>query len=176
MADNYIERYARRKTTSSAPIMIEVQINGARTRAANPHIPVTHREIADEVLAVSAAGASIIHAHNTDFMLHGEDAYDDYMKSWDVILAVRPDLLWYCTTTIDEDRTRMGLEHAQLLIQRAGMRMGCVDPGAANVAHGQDENGNLRGRTYMWTLDQISRQIAMYRRHDAGIVLGIYEP
>lgn len=176
MLVNYLERYSKLILEPRTPIMIEVQINGARKRAANPHLPITHEEIADEVLRVAAAGASIIHAHNTNFMLHGEAAYDDYMKSWQPILEARPDILWYCTTTIDEDRSHMGLEHAELLIERAGMRLGCVDPGAANVAHAQDEQGQLSGRTYMWTLDQINRQVAMFNRHQVGIVFGIYEP
>lgn len=176
MLDNYIERYARRTVPPGAPMMIEVQINGARTRAANANVPITHREITDEVLQVHAAGASIIHAHNTNFMLHGEAAYDDYMASWAPVLQQHPAILWYCTTTIDEDRSRMGLEHAEMLAARAGMRLGCVDPGAVNVAHSQDAHGSLGGRTYLWTLDQIARQIDMYRQRQVGIVLGIYEP
>lgn len=176
MVDNYIERYAGLTLEPRTPIMIEVQVNGARKRTANPHLPLTHDEIAAEVLAVTQAGASIVHAHNTNFMLHGEQAYADYMQSWTPILQARPDILWYCTTTIDEDRSHMGLEHAELLIERAGMRIGCVDPGAVNVAHAENETGQLSGRTYMWTLDQINRQIAMFSQHRVGIVLGIYEP
>ena len=173
---NYMDRFSKMQGDKTRPVILEVQVNGIRTREMNPNVPITHDEITQEVIACLEAGAAVIHAHNTDIFLTGEAAYEDYMKSWEPIIRKYPDVLWYSTIAACPDPSLMGSEHMELLIQRAGMRIGCIDPGFANLAQGRSGEGGLFGVVYGWTLDQISRQVKMFRDNGCGIIFGIYEP
>jgi len=176
MDENDIERLSAFKTDTTNPVILEVQVNGARTRDMNPNVPVTHQEITEELMKCLDAGASMIHAHNTDFFLQGEEAYEDYMKSWAPVIAGYPDVLWYPTTTMSPDTSKMALEHCELLCQKAGLRIGCLDPGFSNLHISEDEDGGLTGGTYGYTPEQIGKQVKMYRENECGIIFGIYEP
>jgi uncharacterized protein (DUF849 family) len=45
-------------------VIVEVAVNGATPRSVNPHVPLTPSEVADEMLACIARGASIVHDHH----------------------------------------------------------------------------------------------------------------
>jgi len=45
------------------PVIIECAINGATSKATNPHVPSEPSEIAADALACMEAGAAIIHNH-----------------------------------------------------------------------------------------------------------------
>jgi len=176
MDNNYIERLSALTTDPTSPVILEVQVNGARTREMTPHVPITHQEITEEIMKCFDAGASIVHAHNTDFFLGGEAAYEDYMKSWAPVIAEYPDALWYPTTTMNPDPSEMALEHCDLLCRRAGLRIGYLDPGFSNLNILKDEDGGLTGGTYGYTTDQIAKQVKMYRKNNCAIIFGVYEP
>ena len=53
---------------SSDTTLIEVALNGATTKAANPHVPRTPAEITADALACIEAGAAIVHNHNDEPM------------------------------------------------------------------------------------------------------------
>lgn len=48
------------------PAIIEVALNGGRSRAEHPAVPVTPEEIADEARRCAGAGASVVHIHAQD--------------------------------------------------------------------------------------------------------------
>jgi uncharacterized protein (DUF849 family) len=56
----------------------------------NPNTPITYDEIAEDAIRCWEAGAGAIHAHNTSFDLLGENAYKDYMRTWEKVLAKHP--------------------------------------------------------------------------------------
>jgi len=80
-----------------APVIIEAAINGATTKERNPNVPRTPDEIAADALACFDAGASVIHNHIDLPGLSVEEAADRYLQAWRVVLAERPDALWYPT-------------------------------------------------------------------------------
>ena len=47
----------------SDPVIIEVAINGATTKAQNPHVPISEDELVADALACFDAGAAIVHHH-----------------------------------------------------------------------------------------------------------------
>ena len=55
-----------------------------------PNVPRKPTEIIDDTFRALDAGASLIHAHNSDFALRGEEAARDYLAAWRPILARRP--------------------------------------------------------------------------------------
>ena len=67
-------------THDESPVIIEAAINGMTTPAKNPRVPQGPEAIAAEALLALELGASIIHAHNRDIYLTGQEAADDYPR------------------------------------------------------------------------------------------------
>jgi len=157
--------------------MIEAHINGVRSKMYSPLIPTEHGEIAEEALRCWEAGATAIHAHNTDITLHGRAAADDYLRSWRSVLEKYPEIFWYCTgSALDpSDQTACGLEHAEILAREAGMQVCVVDPGSVNLPLAADADGNLIGIPYNNDNAVINRQVALCERNGLGCVWGVYE-
>ena len=166
-----------RKPCWDAPVMVEAHINGVRSKMYNPRIPTTHEEIAEEAVRCWEAGATAIHAHNTNIALHGREAADDYLKSWKRVLETHPEVFWYSTgSALDPfDQAACGLEHAEFLAREANMQVCVVDPGSANLVLAADEKGNLTGIPYNNDNAVINRQVALCERNGLGIVWGVYE-
>ncbi len=143
--DKYADMKPSRGTTRS---IIESHINGVRTKEMNPNTPIAYEEIAEDAMRCWEAGAGAIHAHNTSFDLLGENAYKDYMRTWDQVLAKSiPDITWYPTTCnnlrlLPEEN---GLEHVPFLYDGANVRIGCVDTGLTLFATEVDDEGYLSG-------------------------------
>lgn len=178
MLNNYLEKYNSLQPYWDSPVIIECHINGAATKNRHPHLPVTHQEIADEAITCFNAGACLVHFHNTNFALRGEDAYDDYMKIWSIVEKAHPDGLWYptlCRTTQIADE-ECGNEHIDLLVRKAGVKVSCMDPGASNLAIREDENGYLIGAPYMFNNQLIAGQVNLMRKTKTPITFGVYEP
>ncbi len=157
--------------------MVEAHINGVRSKMYNPRIPTDHEEIAEEAIRCWEAGATAIHAHNTNIALHGREAADDYLRSWKSVLEKYPEVFWYSTgSALDPfDQAACGLEHAELLAREANMAVCVVDPGSANLVLAADEKGNLTGIPYNNDNAVINRQVALCERNGLGIVWGVYE-
>ncbi len=58
-------------------VIIECAINGVTSPEKNPNVPRKPDQIAAETFQVLDAGASLIHAHNSDIKLSGEEAARD---------------------------------------------------------------------------------------------------
>ncbi len=166
-----------RKPCWDTPVMVEAHINGVRSKMYNPRIPTDHEEIAEEAIRCWEAGATAIHAHNTNIALHGREAADDYLRSWKSVLEKYPEVFWYSTgSALDPfDQAACGLEHAELLAREANMAVCVVDPGSANLVLAADEKGNLTGIPYNNDNAVINRQVALCERNGLGIVWGVYE-
>ena len=174
---NY-EKLEKSEPCWKTPLIIESHINGLRSKEYNPNIPIGHEEITAEAIKCWEAGSCAIHLHNTNMWMFGKEAADDYMKIVTPAIKAHPDFFWYSTLTGDNenDKDASGLEHAEFLAQDGNMKIVCLDPGAANLPLGTDEEGYIQGVGYYVPLDKIKKQVDVCNRNKLGIVWGVYEP
>jgi uncharacterized protein (DUF849 family) len=160
--------------TSNAPVIIEVAINGVTPPEKNPNVPRKPDAIVADVFRCLDAGASIIHAHNFDIALRGQEAADDYLAAWRPIMEARPDTLWYPTLCTGDGAAEM-LSHMEPIMAEVPMRFGVVDPGSTNLGV-PDADGLPVGGVYANPYDQIRYSFEFSERHGLGPSLAIYEP
>jgi len=158
----------------SEPVVIEAAINGGTTKARNPQVPITPDEIGADARRCFDAGATIVHAHNHDIRLSGEEAAAAYLEAWVPLLAERPDVLWYPTLCVAAG-ARAKLEHVRLIAEQVPVRMAAVDPGSTNLGSPGDD-GLPDGGVYANSYADIRDAFAMCEEHGWGPQLAIYEP
>ena len=85
--------------STSRPVIIEAAINGARSKAFNPHVPLSSDEIVDCISACVEAGASIIHVHAGQPIVGAGGHHDSavYKDAFARALDRHPGLLLYPT-------------------------------------------------------------------------------
>jgi uncharacterized protein (DUF849 family) len=156
--------------------MIECAINGATSPEKNPNVPRKPSEIIDDTFRALDAGASLIHAHNSDFSLSGEEAARDYLAAWKPILARRPDTLWYPTLCGGLGQGMAGmLSHIEPIAREVSLRFSVLDPGSTNLGVPDDE-GLPQGMVYANSYDDIRYGFALCERLRLAPSLAIYEP
>lgn len=160
--------------STEIPVIIEAAINGGSSKRRNPNVPRKPSEIIEDTYRCLDAGASIIHAHNSDYMLTGKAASDDYLEAWSVILEQRPDTLWYPTLCGGRDVHEV-LEHVALIADEVPLRIGVVDPGSTNLGR-PDQDGLPIGVVYRNSYDDIRTSFAFCEQRKLGPSLAIYEP
>jgi 3-keto-5-aminohexanoate cleavage enzyme len=154
------------------PVIIECAINGAKTKAFNPNVPMSPDEIAADALACYEAGASIIHNH---IDLHGvsqEEAVARYLEGWGPVLEARPDALIYPTVHFGD---RISCEHL-VPLAAAGLRVGLCDPGSVNLGGSDADGVPSGGLVYTNTFEAIARVFEICEQEQLGPSLAIYEP
>ena len=62
------------------PAIIEVALNGALPKRANPRVPRSPTEVAEDAVTCIAAGASILHNHTDDGYYHGH-YHSDFLEA-----------------------------------------------------------------------------------------------
>lgn len=154
------------------PVIIEAAINGGRTKAFNPHVPVTAEEITDDALACFAAGASIVHNH-ADPVGEPEAIAEAYLASWRPVLDARPDALWYPTVAFRDGR--IDYAHVEVLAAGGWLRVGLSDPGSVNLGALVD-GVPVGGFVYANSFDDVEAQLELNRRHRLGPSLALFEP
>jgi uncharacterized protein (DUF849 family) len=160
---------------SGRAVVIEAAINGASSKDANPNVPRLPDEIAADLLACLAAGASIVHNHTDLVMVDGETAAARYLEGWRPVLAQRPDALLYPTVnvgaTVEESYC-----HLEPLRDACGLRLGLCDPGSVNFG-AIDQQGIPRGGfVYRNSHDDVVYQMELCRRLGLGPQMAIFEP
>ena len=156
------------------PVILEAAINGMTTKEKNPNSPRLPEEIERDALLAYELGATIVHAHNSDIMLTGRAAADDYALAWRPILEARPDALWYPTLTGSPEMVGK-LEHVELLAQELPVRMCAFDPGSTNIGQ-PGPDGLPVGGVYGVSYDDCRYAFEFCERLKLGPALGIYEP
>jgi uncharacterized protein (DUF849 family) len=160
--------------STDIPVIIEAAINGGSSKRRNPNVPREPAEIIEDAYRCLDAGASIIHAHNSDYQLTGQAAADDYLAAWRVILEERPGTLWYPTLSGGRNVHEV-LEHIEIIAGEVPLRIGVVDPGSTNIGR-PDEEGLPIGVVYHNSYDDIRTSFAFCGRLALGPSLAIYEP
>jgi 3-keto-5-aminohexanoate cleavage enzyme len=178
--------------------ILDVAINGIKTKNHNPSVPQTPDEIKATVYNCLDAGATMIHAHNSNPSLFGEQAAEDYLRAWRPIISERPNTIWYPTAANAEPKNDvpgngreiespddfMGrdsfhsateMRHVQIIQREIGLRIACVDPGTVNIGALDEENLPV-GILYCNSLADIRMAFAFCERHKLGPEIGIYEP
>lgn len=154
------------------PLVIAVSINGERSKDENPNVPRSHDEIVETALGCYEAGASILHAHNSDVQLKGAEAADDYLAAWRRVREAKPDALWYPTLTTYGGQE---LEHFALIDEAIGLHFGIVDCGSVAFAR-IDDAGEVVGAYYQNSFDQIREAFAFHRERKLGAQISVFEP
>jgi 3-keto-5-aminohexanoate cleavage enzyme len=157
------------------PAIIEVALNGATTKAANPHVPVTPEEIGAEALRCIAAGASIIHNHIEDMSIAGETAGRRYGEGWARILASAPDAI-LCPTTVNAPTTGGRVGHIASCAAH-GATMAPLDTGSVNLVN-TAPNGAPGAQRYLYInsfedLEAINEQLVAAR---LGPSVAVFDP
>lgn len=119
------------------PVILEVAVNGATTRASNPHVPRSPAEIADEACAAFEAGAAIVHNHNDEpmFTRDGVHAVEPYLQAWGPVVERFPDALLYPTMAAGarDIPVQRRWAHVEELARRGLGGLSLVDPGSVNI-------------------------------------------
>jgi uncharacterized protein (DUF849 family) len=125
---------------SNDPVIVEVAINGAVSKARNPNSPQDPQEIAEVAIACLDAGAAIVHNHIEDITLPGQAAADRYMEGWRRIRVRHPHAILYPTVVFAETQADR-FSHVRALAVPGGSDMGGYDPGSVNFGIGFDDEG-----------------------------------
>jgi uncharacterized protein (DUF849 family) len=155
------------------PVIIEVAINGARSKAENPHVPISEDELVADALACLDAGAAIIHHHIPGARLSGPEAAEVYLGVWRRVLPERPDALWYPTINIGPSDG--WYDHITPLAESGMLRMSLCDPGSVNLG-GRTDGLPSGGFVYANSFDRIRHQLALCDEHRLGPSIAVYEP
>ena len=164
-----------RTMSETRPVVIEAAINGVVRKSDNPHVPRSREEIQADIRAVIAAGASIVHPHQSD-QGHGPTDADDYAATWQPVLDDIPSLILYPTVgnagTFDE---RFG--HMGELARRGLMRVGAIDAGSTNLGVlGPDGVPLPSESVYQNSYAYIAHMVAMREQHRLAPTFAIFEP
>jgi uncharacterized protein (DUF849 family) len=158
------------------PVIVEAAINGATSKARNPHTPTAPEEISRDALACMEAGAAIVHNHIDDFSLTGEGAAERYLAGWRPVMAARPDAILYCTVSLGGGvEGRYG--HVPPLAASGCMRMGVLDPGSVNLGSAGDDG--LPGGfdfVYSHSYGDVRYVVHQLEEHRLGPSISIFEP
>jgi 3-keto-5-aminohexanoate cleavage enzyme len=156
------------------PVIIQASINGATTPRRNPNVPIGPEAIGLDARQCLDAGASIIHAHNHDFRLTGDDAARAYLDTWAPLVAERPAVLWYPTICGGPD-AQSRLSHLAAIAAAVPLKLASIDPGSVNLGS-PDADGLPRGYVYVNTYDDIRCSFELCEQLGIGASLAIYEP
>jgi uncharacterized protein (DUF849 family) len=160
----------------SAPVVLEVALNGVTKKAQNPAAPETHAEIASDALACFAEGAAIVHTHTTRPSPTPQACAEDYLGAYRVVLAHKPDAILYPTIGFGMD----GLgryEHAALLAEAGAIRQSVLDPGSVNLgASGADGWPLPMDFVYVNSPNDVRHMAEICRKHGLGPSIAIFEP
>ena len=158
------------------PVIIEAAINGATSKARNPHVPTVPDEIARDAVACMSAGAAIVHNHIDDFGLAGEVAAARYLEAWRPVVAARSDAILYCTVAIG-GAVGERYAHVPPLAASGLMRMGVLDPGSVNLGSaGEDGLPGGFDFVYSHTYGDVRYVAAQLEACRLGPSISIFEP
>jgi uncharacterized protein (DUF849 family) len=158
------------------PVVIEAAINGATTKARNPHTPTAPDEIARDALACFEAGAAIVHNHIDDFSRTGAAAAERYLEGWRPVVRARADAILYCTVALGGSIAER-YAHVPPLAASGLMRMGVLDPGSTNLGSPGDDG--LPGGVdfvYSHSYGDVRYVVAQLEECRLGPSISIFEP
>ncbi len=160
----------------SAPVVLEVALNGVTKKSQNRAAPETHAEIAADALACFAAGAAIVHTHTTRPSPTPRAFAEDYLGAYRPVLAAKPDAILYPTVGFGIDGTAR-YDHASHLAAAGAIRQSVLDPGSVNLgASGADGQPTPMDFVYVNSPNDVRHMTEICRKHGLGPSIAIFEP
>jgi 3-keto-5-aminohexanoate cleavage enzyme len=169
-------------TSRTTPVIVELALNGATSRSANPHVPRTPGEIADVALDGIERGAAIVHNHNDEpmFTVDGVHAVEPYLAAWRPVLDAHPGALLYPTMAAGARGipVQRRWAHVEELARRRMGGLSLVDPGSVNLgltADGAIAEG-AADEPYQNSLADTEYMFARCAQLGAAPSISIFEP
>ncbi len=160
----------------SAPVILEVALNGVTKKKQNAAAPETPAEIAADALACFAAGAAIVHTHTTRPSATPEDCAEQYLAAYRLVLAQKPDAILYPTVGFGIAGTAR-FDYAAHLAKAGAIRCSVLDPGSVNLgASGADGQPQPMDFVYVNSPNDIRHMTEICRKHGLGPSIAIFEP
>jgi uncharacterized protein (DUF849 family) len=145
-------------------VIIEAAVTGNRSRADNPNLPITAEEVAKDVEACVAAGASVVHIHSRDPVTE-EPTPEDALPYAQAIRAIRArcqPLIWPSTPAGENPKpTRERFAFLVDLARDPATKpdMAGLDMGTLNWTKVQ--NGKVGGHVYVNRVQQLEEVCAL---------------
>ena len=164
------------KSAGALPVIVEAALNGGTTKAENPYVPHSTAELVADALVCLDAGASVIHTHASERAADAARAAELYGEHFLPVLEARPDALLYPTIVFNSPiEERIG--HLPLLARSAGLRIGLMEPGSANLTATDDDGlPAATTRTYVNTPFDVRYMADRCREWGLGPSMVIFEP
>lgn len=163
------------------PLVVEAAINGGiTTRADNPHVAYTARDVATDAAAALTAGASIVHYHVREADGGRITDYDrllgQHVEAIESIRAQTAPLLWNTFPVGGDCATRFRLFRD--LSARPGTRpdVGAHDIGSLNIVSTDSASGRVSSTSYINTFDDVRYFLEGFRDLGLRPFLNIFEP
>lgn len=168
---------------STAPVILEVALNGSSRQTSNPNVPVSVEELTADALICLEAGAQIIHQHD-DLGRPGElggaspeQMADKAAQFYRGVYTKFEDAFLYPTSNWPGDiESRWG--HQVILAEKHLLRMAYVDPGSVNLA-GFARDGRPRidsSMVYKHSFADIEWMLEQCRSFKLAPNMAIFEP
>lgn len=162
---------------------LEVALNGAWTRTAQPGIPVSVEGIVEQGVACVQAGAAIVHLHAYDEVSGRQtEDVDVYARIIEGIRA-KVDAIVYPTLPGIAGpgggaalSAQQRFAHVEALAQRGLIEWAAVDPGSANMSHYDDLRDDRPGFVYLNPEEHVRHGLGLARRFGFHPAYAIYEP
>jgi 3-keto-5-aminohexanoate cleavage enzyme len=166
-----------------AATWLEVSLNGPWSRARQPLIPTTVRDIVADGIACAQAGAAIIHVHAYDERTgRQKDDADVYTAIIEGIRA-KEDVIVYPTLPFAGDVDASGaltamqrFAHIEVLGKRRLLEWSVVDPGSTHIAALTEIAAGGSGFLYANPESHIRRGLTLAQRYRYHPGYAIYEP
>ena len=159
---------------------LEIALNGAWTRACQPRIPVTVKEIVDEAIQCVNAGAAIVNVQARDESTGSPtDHTDSYARIIDGIRSKVDAIVYPCIAGVQRDGLGSAKQRFSLLEELA--RLGLIewmalDPGSTNFALYDDVREDKPGFVFINPEEDIRLGLKLAMRHGLHPSYAIYEP
>lgn len=166
---------------SSRPLIVEVAINGSRTKADFDAVPLSADEIVRTVSACVEAGATIVHAHAGQAVVGAGARHEaaPYVEPFTRVLERHPGLLMYPTLPGGGVGTTMAqrLAHVCELADLGLVGLLPVDPGTMNYGRIDDAGRPPEhDKVYQTTFADVSEALSIGRRRGLPCTLSLFEP
>jgi 3-keto-5-aminohexanoate cleavage enzyme len=165
----------------SQPVIIEVAMNGGMPKTANPRVPHTPDEVADQGLRCIEAGACIVHNHTRDQVMGGNGIHDPepYQAAWSKIRERYPHAIFYPTMPggAPGQTIEQRYAHIEKLAQWGLLGIGLVDPGTTDIgSYARDRRPKPGNMIYQNTWADGVYMVETCRRLNVGMSFSIFEP
>lgn len=157
------------------PLILEVAVNGATSRAEHARVPLSPAEILADARACAEEGASVIHVHGR--RPDGGWAFDDAGAHREVFAELRRDgLLVYPSMLFSRNDPVARFRHVEQLASEGVLDWGPVDTGTTYLIGARDGRLAERGFAYENPVADNRHALGLCERYGLAPSVAAYEP